>query len=208
MILILVLWLVAILGVTLAMGPLESTESVPPVPPLAQLEPLPEPEPEPQPEPAPAPNPDELADFQPCPTESQPTRGSAYFTDWRAHYDQRGRFVILATYRGELGQILVRQDLSSERPVTALDLAGLHRLDRSSLDAEGGPVRGVKLGQHQGFIRIAVNYLHPPQRAEAEILCQSDGAGGVLAARLTLAANPGQAQTLTQAASLALARDY
>jgi hypothetical protein len=208
--LVLMAFVAALFLVVNAMGPLESPIDPPkarPVePPLARPQPTPQLAQAQQPLPLPAePEPvetDELFDFVPCQqANSEYGSGSGSLFNWRAHYDDQGRLVILAAYQGRLGAIQIRQDLSSQKPVTALDISGLFQVEQLTVPSPGGLVKGLRLGQHRGFTRLSVNYLENrrPQRAVPEALCRPDQTGGLLATRLTFQPPP---------ESLALARSY
>ncbi|MDR2422039.1 MAG: hypothetical protein LBE01_01520 [Deltaproteobacteria bacterium] len=177
-------WLAAVFLVVKAMGPEAEAQSVL-VAAVPKVE-APPPEPAPAPAEAPAPPQDELADFSPCPKGAGSSVGKAALSSFRAHFDERGRFVLLVAYHGSLGSILTRESLFGARPVTALDLAGQYQTDFQSLKVAEGPITTVYLGQHQGFTRLAVNYdpAKTPQRAELEALCRPNATGGLLAVRL------------------------
>jgi hypothetical protein len=112
------------------------------------------------------------------------------FGDFRFHFDDKGRFVLLAPYAGVMGDLALREDLNPPKPVTALDLSGSHRLATHRLTVAEGPVTTVLWGQHHGFTRLSVNYdpARPPQKATPEVLCRPKDGGGLFAVRLTFGA--------------------
>ncbi|MDR0548084.1 MAG: hypothetical protein LBI10_01530 [Deltaproteobacteria bacterium] len=208
----LIAWLAVVAIIVQVMGPAEPRRLMALAPPPKMVAKVKEPTPEPVPEPAPVVvATDELADFRPCVAKNNPQsqgKGEASFGDFRFHYDDQGRFVLLAPYAGVIGDLTLREDLSPPKPVTALDFRGSHKLVayRLTVTDQVGPVTAILWGQHPGFTRLSVNYdpTKPPKKAALEALCRpKEGGGGLFAARLAFSLNEAPS---TSAVAFAISR--
>jgi hypothetical protein len=183
MLTVLIVWLVAMAAIYVAMGPVEPPAQPALTPIQANLDPRPAPElpvPPPQPrEPAPAPEPpvDELQGFGPCPLDDS-GQGRGLLKTLDGHYDDQGRYLVLIGYEGQLGRMTVRQalDLRSLN-VSYIDFAGrLPFLREHHPERAQGPVILARLGLHQGFTRLSLNFRdqRAPKKVDLEILCRDD----------------------------------
>ncbi|MDR1656653.1 MAG: type VI secretion system ImpA family N-terminal domain-containing protein [Deltaproteobacteria bacterium] len=96
--------------------------------------------------------------IQPCPAAGSAGSGIVGAA-WNEGYLASGHWRLVVPIEGTIGSITARHDLNPKAPVTAIDVIGLYRPQRTRLIAEpGGPVGKIVLGLHHGFMRLGINY--------------------------------------------------
>jgi hypothetical protein len=98
--------------------------------------------------------------------------------------DGEGRFVLEFPFRGTLGSFRSRSQVKrSAGNVTFVDFSGSFRARVEDERLVGGPVGRVRIGYHDGSVRLSLNWRDSaaPVKVAAEILCRT----GSVAVRLT-----------------------
>ncbi|MDR3203633.1 MAG: hypothetical protein LBV23_02640 [Deltaproteobacteria bacterium] len=117
---------------------------------------------------------DELADYALCP--SRPTEGGGLIKNMIGHYDSLGRYVILMDVDGRVGSSHIDQWLSlSRNDVTFVDFTGEYNFDKPIFrESASGPIDHARLGKHQGYLRLSLNYREgrAPKKAAVELRCR------------------------------------
>jgi hypothetical protein len=180
---VMLVWLAGVVFIVRGIG-----EVPPPPPPPAVVAAPPPPPPAPvvaelpPPPPPPAPPLDELQDFLPC--RNGQTAGQGVFQNWRSHYDDQGRYVVLIPFEGRLGDCTPPHLLNpAAASVVYVDFHGTWKWSQEKIWEKTGPVRLARLGRHDGFIRLSVNFNEKevPAAVSAEVLHKDQ----VLALRFT-----------------------
>ncbi|MDR2441977.1 MAG: hypothetical protein LBE31_00470, partial [Deltaproteobacteria bacterium] len=127
---------------------------------------------------------DDLAQYRPCPVDREAKGTLGQMT---SHYDSEGRFVLLVDYTGQIGKYKYQSQLSEPIPFSYLDLMGELNFKQELLTNPTGPVRQVRIGQHNDFARLSFTYREKiaPKETKIEVLCHNNS----LAVRYTFEDN-------------------
>ncbi|MDR1656652.1 MAG: type VI secretion system ImpA family N-terminal domain-containing protein [Deltaproteobacteria bacterium] len=130
---------------------------------------------------------DELTGYVQLPRSN--ASGWGLISDWAGHYDSQGRFIVCLPLTGKAGAVKVRSDMAGRFPVTAVDLTGDYHFRQSTFKPfELGPVSFLRLGRHEGFLRLSVNYaqaVRPGQVSDEVVFFEAPAGEIMVALRLT-----------------------